>query len=221
MTFGKRLREAREKSGKSQEAVADLFGISRASVAQWESGDETRRTTPEVDKLARLAKLLNVSLDWLLTGREFNGAMQATAEYHHHANVEGAPDARAVPLISWVQAGRTEPVEDPYHAGDSEKPIYTTRRLSPAAYALRIRGDSMEPRFQDGDVIIVDPAIGPKHGSFVVVRFDSSEEATFKQLTVDAGRQYLKPLNPRYPIIEIDQHATLCGTWVQTIVDGG
>lgn len=207
MSFGKWLRQARERAGKNQQQIADLFGISRSSVAQWESGE----TQPEADKLPVIAAELGVSLNMLMTGRPFQGTEEPGAQY--------APISRAVPLVSWVQAGRAAPVVDPYAPGEGERVVYTTQKVGPNAYALRIRGDSMEPRFHDGDVVIIDPAVPAEHGRFVVVRFERTEEATFKQLMTDANRQYLKPLNPRYPIVEIDAQAVMCGAWVQTIVD--
>jgi len=131
-----------------------------------------------------------------------------------------------VPLISWVQAGRFEPASDPYPLDQGEKLIYTSKKVGARAYALKIRGDSMENpgsghTFPDGCIIIVDPDRPAGVGSFVVVRFDDSGgEVTFKQLVEDAGKRYLKPLNPRYPMIPIGDNAMLCGTWVQTIIDG-
>lgn len=68
----------------------------------------------------------------------------------------------------------------------------------------------MEPEFWDGEIIIVDPERNAKHRDYVVVRLDGGE-ATFKQFIVDAGRKYLKPLNKRYPILEITQDAVICG----------
>ena len=75
------------------------------------------------------------------------------------------------------------------------------------------------PTFPDGALIVVDPDKAADIGCFVVVRFEDHEEATFKQLVEDAGRRYLKPLNARYPMVPINGSATLCGTWVQTIID--
>lgn len=141
-------------------------------------------------------------------------------------NVAPGPDVYTVPEVSWVQAGKRTGVQDPYPPGQGRKDIITTRKVGPRAYALRIRGDSMENpaggkhNFPEGSVIIVDPDRSADAGSFVVVRFDDVAEATFKQLVVDSGQRFLKPLNPRYPMIPIDGNATLCGTWVQTIIDG-
>ena len=50
----------------------------------------------------------------------------------------------------------------------------------------------------------------------MVVRLDESNEATFKQLIIEEGKQYLKALNPDWPnrIIEVDEEATICGVIV-------
>ena len=50
----------------------------------------------------------------------------------------------------------------------------------------------------------------------MVVRLDESNEATFKQLIIEEGKQYLKALNPDWPnrIIEVNEKATICGVIV-------
>ena len=74
----------------------------------------------------------------------------------------------------------------------------------------------MEPKFHEGDLIFVDPNASAEHGKYVVVRIDSSNEATFKQLIIEEGSKYLKALNPDWPnrIIEIDEEASICGVIV-------
>ncbi len=118
------------------------------------------------------------------------------------SNVTPAFDRQAprdVPLISWVQAGEWQAVHDPFHPGYAEEWIDTNATRSEQAFALTVHGDSMEPEFRDGDIVVVDPDRVPAAGSFVVVK-NSSDEATFKQLIFDGGSVYLKPLNDRYPI---------------------
>ena len=84
------------------------------------------------------------------------------------------------------------------------------------SYVLRVRGVSMEPKFHDGDLIFVDPHVDAVHGKYVVVMIEDTAEATFKQLIVEEGRQYLKALNPEWPnrIIEVNQNARICGVVV-------
>ena len=45
----------------------------------------------------------------------------------------------------------------------------------------------------------------------MVVALDDTNQATFKQLVIDGARRYLKPLNPRYPIIPVERDARICG----------
>lgn len=114
-----------------------------------------------------------------------------------------------VPLISWVQAGHWQHVIDELQPGEGER-IETTYRARAHSYALRVRGDSMEPRFPEGAILIVEPEEEPCPGKFVIIR-QNGDEATFKQLVSDGGRFYLKPLNPRYPILELKDDAVFCG----------
>ena len=69
----------------------------------------------------------------------------------------------------------------------------------------------MEPEFIASACIIVDPDRAPVNGSYVVATFNGSKEATFKKLVIDGPNKYLKPLNPRYPIIEASGDMQVCG----------
>lgn len=129
----------------------------------------------------------------------------------HLPNTEEAPPiAGRVPLISWVQAGMWSEVIDNLHPGEGER-IETTYRARAHTYALRVVGDSMEPRFSEGAILIVEPDEAAEHGDFVIVRQKGGSEATFKQLIVDGAQIYLKPLNPRYPILQMEEDAVICG----------
>lgn len=61
MTLREKLIVLRDKAGISQMALAHQLGVSRQAVSRWESGD----ATPSMDKLKALAKIYNVTLDWL------------------------------------------------------------------------------------------------------------------------------------------------------------
>ena len=140
-------------------------------------------------------------------------------------NVAPARDLRnEVPLISWVQAGDWRNLEDNFHAGDAERWVATNASVGKHSFALRIVGDSMTnpggaPSFPEGTIIIVDPEREASPGRYVVVRQKSDTECTFKQLVRDAGKHYLKPLNPRYPLLEMLPDAVICGVLVQAVID--
>lgn len=82
---------------------------------------------------------------------------------------------------------------------------------------MRVKGDSMtaplshSKSFHEGEIIIVDPDKHVTNGNYVITVLPSSNEAIFKQYVVDGGVRYLKPLNPQYPIIQIDENTSICG----------
>lgn len=65
--------------------------------------------------------------------------------------------------------------------------------------------------YPEGVIIFVDPNKPYENGSRIVARDPISGEATFKQYIEDAGRKFLKPLNPQYKIIEISGEIHVCG----------
>jgi phage repressor protein C with HTH and peptisase S24 domain len=82
-------------------------------------------------------------------------------------------------------------------------------------YALRVLGDSMEPEFADGCVIIVDPGHAPRDGSYVIVEY--AGDVFFRQLVFDGERRFLKPLNPKYGGFELTPPYTIRGGVVQQV----
>lgn len=62
MTFGEKLKEARQKAGLSQEQISEKLHVSRSAVAKWETG----KGMPDIENLKAAAQLLNVSIDYLL-----------------------------------------------------------------------------------------------------------------------------------------------------------
>lgn len=62
MTFGKRVREAREKHGWSQGELARQLGVTPGCVSLWESG----KREPKFYSVQRVSLALGVSGDWLL-----------------------------------------------------------------------------------------------------------------------------------------------------------
>lgn len=120
------------------------------------------------------------------------------------ANVKPVASPRTVPLLSSIQAGAFTTIEEA-EAGNGHERI-AVRNSNPGrnAFALRVDGDSMEPRFPEGCVIVADPDIAPAAGNYVIAKDIRTEKATFKRLMQDGGRWYLRPLNPAYDTVEID-----------------
>lgn len=137
-------------------------------------------------------------------------------------NVKAAPrGARAIPVISPIQAGMLKEITDPYLPGAGFDVLYTDDDLSRWAFALEIEGDSMLPEFRPGDRVIIDPEVQPQPGDFVAAK-NCAEEATFKKYRprgIDAqGNDIfeLTPLNDDYPTLRSDvQELHIIGVMVE------
>lgn len=192
----------------NQTKLAALLGDEPSLISRMLS-DNPRSRKPIGDTKARkIEKAAGKPENWL--DQPHHQAQMPLADY----NVEAGPEvSRMVPVISWVQAGAWHEVIDNFQPGDAEEWLPSPVRCSPQTFVVRVRGESMEPRFHDGELIFVDPAGEARNKSFVVVRLDDSKEATFKQLIIEGDKHYLKPLNPHWPepVIPINGRATICG----------
>ncbi len=122
---------------------------------------------------------------------------------------EPAPPARLrrVPIINKVSAGYSVEFTDlDYPVGVADEYIAVPVDLGdPHAFAVRVVGDSMEPRYHEGDVVILSPAETIQSGDDCFVRFApevrrKGNEATFKRVFFDAEDAVrLQPLNESYP----------------------
>jgi phage repressor protein C with HTH and peptisase S24 domain len=112
---------------------------------------------------------------------------------------------RRVPLIGFAQAGSDGFFDDGgYPVGGGWDEVTLPEIGDPNTYALEISGDSMEPVFRDGDMVIVSPAAPIRRGDRVVVR-TARGEAMAKQLVRRSARRIeLKSLNPAHPDYSFD-----------------
>jgi len=112
----------------------------------------------------------------------------------------GERGGAAIPLIGFAQAGDRGFFDDagyPVGAGWDEIPFPEIGDAN--AYALEVSGDSMEPLYRDGDVVIVSPAASVRRGDRVVVR-TTEGEVMVKQLVRMTGKRIeLASINPAHP----------------------
>ncbi|MFO7278259.1 MAG: XRE family transcriptional regulator [Pseudomonadota bacterium] len=201
LDFARRLKAGMAAKQLDQSTVARALGIEPQSVQQWLAG----QTMPRGYRIKALAALLDVE-PWELLGS--STPVEDAGGNRFSAVAPGG--IRRVPRISWVSAGQFREIEVPY-SGQPEAWDTPTEPLGPRAFSLRVEGDSMEPEFPAGCIIFVEPDTQAVNGDYVVVTVDDTNQATFKQLVIDGPRRYLKPLNPRYPVIPIEREARICG----------
>lgn len=80
-------------------------------------------------------------------------------------------------------------------------------------YALRVIGDSMEPEFRDGHIVIVDPVMPPRSDAFVVA--DYAGDTLLRQYVERDGRRWLVALNAAHPAVEVTGPLRIRGVVVQ------
>ena len=110
-----------------------------------------------------------------------------------------AAGPRRIPLIGMAQAGSDGFFDDGgYPVGAGWDEVSIPDMGDPHAYALEIAGESMEPVFRDGDMVVVSPAAPIRRGDRVVVR-TARGEAMAKQLVRQSARRIdLRSLNPEH-----------------------
>ncbi len=200
MNLSDRIREAIQHSGKSQAQIATDTGKSPGAVSQWLDGSTK---SLRADTAAALERATGYSAAWLVTGKGTKIAINVP-------NIEPAPvGGKAIPLISYVQAGVWTDVVDNYQPGAADEFLLTDLELSGNAFALEIKGDSMLPEFKPGDRVIIDPTISPQPGDYVVAK-NGDDEATFKKFRPRSVNEHgdtvfeLVPLNEDYPSMRSD-----------------
>lgn len=107
--------------------------------------------------------------------------------------------ARKVPLLGYAQAGAAGYFDDAgYPAGSGWDEIEVPSVGDPNAYALKVTGDSMEPVYRKGDILILEPDAAVKRGDRVVVK-TAKGEVMAKEVLRRSGRKVeLRSLNPRH-----------------------
>ena len=109
-----------------------------------------------------------------------------------------------VPVINKVPAGYPAGFTDMgYPARVADEYIRTPDLNDPDAFAARVVGDSMQPNYQEGDIVVFSPAKVVQSGADCFVRLEPDSESTFKRVyfeTDEAGNELIRiqPINNAY-----------------------
>jgi repressor LexA len=191
-TIGERLRTARETKELDQATLADKAGVVTRTLQRWEKGEQV----PDGVAITRLARATGVQASWLLTGE---GEMYPPPAPRPE-NVYTLPGSNRrrvktmdVPLISAVPAGKVATLFHPDYVDDY---VTVDDVKDPQAFALKVKGNSMSPRIEDGDVVIVSPQQEARSGDICVARVNG--EDTLKKVKFEGNYVHLIPLNPEF-----------------------
>lgn len=201
-TLGERLKAARDAKGLTQTQLADAVGQHQSTLAHWERG----KARPSPEKVDLMAPVLGVATEWLLYGRGAGPDLTRLVE----------PPRPAV-----TEVGRIRPAHE--LVGDKDLPVYASaqggvegmtisydpieyvKRPEPlmsvrGAFGFYLVGDSMSPKYEHGDLLLVHPTRPPsrRDGVLVIKKGDVASHDALVKLFIgwkDDG-VLLEQLNP-------------------------
>lgn len=208
--IGEKLAALRRRAGYSQKELAErlaVYGVrvSNQAVSKWEKG----LTQPNADQFLALCRALdaeNIGLEFLgrRSGllrdlndagvgklREYADLLRASGLYSLPA--EARAEQRVLPLYSLAVSAGTGQFLD---SDDFESIVVGAEVPDAADYGVRVAGNSMEPRYLDGQTVWVQYRRTLRSGEIGIFLYD--DNAYLKQLIVDGDGVRLHSLNPEY-----------------------
>jgi len=147
-----------------------------------------RARWPSTESLAKVLDATGASLETFTA--LVTGAQRA---------VSSVRPPRRIPLLGLAQAGQDGFFDDAgFPVGGSWDEVGLPEVGDPHAYALEIAGDSMEPVFRDGDMVVVSPSAPIRRGDRVVAKTLAGEVMAKQLARRSAKRVELKSLNPAH-----------------------
>lgn len=205
---GERIKRLRSFRGMTCAELAKRIGCTRPYLSAVENG----RYPVSSKILRKLSQALNVTPDFFIATDEPNLEDTETltremlnrkmAERSREAVAVGAARSgtRVIPIVSVTAAGRPLAAFDDYPQGTGSDYIDCPRDVTDEnAFALRIAGDSMEPKIPDGSTIICAPNMMPREGKPVVAKLESGD-VTCKVYQRRGENVILAPYNPQHDV---------------------
>jgi repressor LexA len=175
------IKELRKNKGILQKELADRLSVGKSTVAMW----ETNKREPDIDTIMKISKILDVSVDELLGKNEpESNAQLLPSEY-----------IRMIPCFESASAGFGT---DAQNRIIELIPIYIVNEQEAAeTICITVRGDSMHPRIEDGDIVQVHKQDTAETGDIVVIL--DGDEAFVKRFIHGKNGVILESFNPAYP----------------------
>jgi SOS-response transcriptional repressor LexA len=165
------------------------------ALAHWLKQATTQRDSggKNLDRLYRTGQL----------GRRVNALLDDTAGPVEGLQPLGVKRHR-VPLINQVAAGYPTGFTDlDYPARIADEYLECPDLSDPDAFAARVVGDSMQPDYREGDIVVFSPQADVTDGCDCFARLEPDHETTFKRVFFEgdpgAERIRLQPINPKFP----------------------
>ncbi len=178
-----RIREAREKLGLTQAQVAKLMGTTQQTIQRYEAG----KVDIASNKLTRLAKVLDTTMDYLL----------GTSPLPTNA-IRAIPGGTPRPVIGRISAGDFGTVyEETGESLNVDDDVYVEHKHG---FWMKVRGNSMNRLFAEGTMVYIDPNDEVRNGD-VGVACVNGDEGTVKRIFFEPNgsvRLHPESYDPEY-----------------------
>lgn len=167
-----KIKELRKQNNLNQAQLAKLLNTTQTTISGWEKN----KWQPDNDAIVKMCNIFSCSADYLL-------------------DMNNVKNDRRIPVLGRIPAGiPIEMIEDIVDYEDISPDMLTGGKKY---FALKIKGDSMSPKFLDGDVLIVRQQEDCINGAYAIVAVNGYD-ATFKKVVKRESGIILQPLNPAY-----------------------
>ena len=184
--FARNLNHQLDLRDMTQADLCERLNLSKATVSSWCAGQKF----PRIDKIDMLAAFFGITSADLMT----NGSPQAPAP-------PVAEDVIRLPILGEVAAGYEHKAIEDWEGDSIEIPrSYLRGRPVTDFFMLRVKGSSMYPQYQDGDIVLVlRQATLNRSGDIGVILYDE-EQATLKKVEFVMGEDWMRLvcINPNY-----------------------
>ena len=195
--FNDMMRSYRKDKGISQAELARIIGVSTSTIGMYESG----KRQPNFKTEEAIADYFNVTLD-MLRGQGDESSENISKGYR-------------IPVLDKVIAGiLQEAIEE----------ILDYVLISPDTadkedlFGLKIKGDSMEPDFREGDVVIVHKQKEANEGDIVIASIDNND-AVCKKYEKNKGTVILRSLNDKYDPMKFNSRSSKLVTIIGKVIE--
>ena len=236
MSFGTRLKARREQLGITQPQLAEMLGVSKGAIGNY----ETDANSPKATILFKVFDLLKCDANYLFQDEMGNNyPMKVSYDEYESIKKYRNLDDHGKELVNYTLDKETERIEKYGKLGEVSRPVtaFPMRLISyyfknasagtgqlvidnlpdkdieipdkpeyrNVSYAIGVNGSSMEPAFQDGDILLVEATQEIEVGDVGI--FQINNECFVKKL----GEKELISLNKDYKNIPLDETALTLG----------
>lgn len=179
--FSTNLNRLLNETHKSQIEVASAIGISQQTFNTWTRGI----AFPRMDKVQLLADFFGVGKDYLIERQELSDPIPRVSKYIY--------------LLGRVAAGSPIFAEENI-AGELDVPVEWAKKDE--YYGLKVKGNSMEPKISNGDIVIIHNQEDAESGEIVIATING-DDAVCKRLMKYGETILLRSFNSEYDDIDV------------------